>query len=161
MSALLVIDRNRRTLRKVCSWLSPQYQVVGVPNVFTAFRLLRRRCFAGIVVRSAQYDAYAIAVLKWLEQYQRDHPVVVLLGRGTAGDAALAWRHGASEVLGGNPSRHALCRAVLESLAARPSNNGHGKRHAEATASGRPRPLFRNHHEKPWFRAGQRGLRFG
>lgn len=117
MSTLLVIDRNRQSLRWLLGSLAPQAGIVGVSSVFAGFRLLRRRRFDAIVVVTAHHDAYEIAVLKWLRQHNTECPVVVLLGAGSAGDAALARKYGAREILKWRPSEDWLNRAVSGAIA--------------------------------------------
>lgn len=99
MKALLVIDRRRRTRRELRSLLEARYQVLAVRSIFSAFRLLRRRRFDVVLVKTAAHDAHAIAVLKWLQLRAVQIPVVALLGWGASGDARIVRQLGASAVL--------------------------------------------------------------
>lgn len=161
MSVLLVIDRNRRTLHRLCRLFAPHYQIVGVPNLFTGFQLLRRRRFDAIVVKSANHDVYAIAVLKWVAQQKMKCPVVVVLGAGTAGDAAMAREYGASAILRWRPSERSLVRAVAEAAATPPADSTPRQSGAAGVEAARLPSRFRDDHAQHWFRSEHRTQRFG
>lgn len=99
MPALLLLDRCRRTRREVYALLRERYRVFATHSIFAAFKELRRRQVDRIVVRTADGDAFAVALLKWLGLRHRLIPTVVVVGPGSSRDAGLARELGASAVL--------------------------------------------------------------
>lgn len=176
MESLLLIDRNRRTRRCLRALLSSVWDVTATHNIFRAFRLLRDREFDHIVVRTADRDAYALALLQWLHARWTPFPVVVLLGAHTDIDADRLRRLGAWDVMIWPGDSDRLMAAVyaasapsilrrvgsfapavgtIETVSPRlaiAGRNEHRRRGA-----GR----FRDEHERSWLRLGRLNLRQG
>jgi hypothetical protein len=150
--------------------------VTATHSIFEAFRLLRSREFNRVVVRTADGDAYALALLKWLRARWMEIRVVVLFGPHADTDAGRLRRLGAVDAMAwpGDPDR--LTAAVSAGSAPRvvqrigsfvqaggpveamspgltiAGRNGH--RHRDP---GR----FRDEHERSWLRRGRLNLRYG
>ncbi len=117
MSALLLVDRCRRTRRELYGLLRGRYRILATDSIFAAFRELRRREFEVIVVRTARRDAFAVALLKWLGIHRCPIPVVVLIGPGSSRDAERARELGASAVLHATARARELPAAVTSAVA--------------------------------------------
>jgi DNA-binding NarL/FixJ family response regulator len=121
MRSLVVIDRQRRTRRELCSLLATRYTVFGVRNIRGVSKLLRKRRPDLLLVNTAAQDGIAIAVLRWIQLFGIQIPTIVLAGRGAAREALLAQRLEASAVLNW-PTPFARLLEAIESLgAAKPS----------------------------------------
>jgi len=116
VSRLLLLDRCRRTRREVYALFRKRHRVFATHSVFAAFRELRRRPFDLIVVRTAGGDAFAVALLKWLDLRHRSIPTVVVIGPGSSRDAELARELGARAVLR-SPVHEGRLRAAVASVA--------------------------------------------
>lgn len=116
MPALLLLDRCRRTRREVYALLRERYRVLATHSIFAAFKELRRRQVDLIVVRTADGDALAVALLKWLGLRHSLIPTVVVVGPGSSRDAGLARELGASAVLRA-PAPAGRLRAAIASAA--------------------------------------------
>ncbi len=112
MGTLLVVDRRRKTRRELRSLLETRYWVLAVHNVFSAFRVLRRRRLDMVLVKSAARDAYAIAVLKWLRLHGVRVPVVVVLESTSSRDARIIRQLGVSSLLRWPVRREELLSAI-------------------------------------------------
>lgn len=176
MESLLLIDRNRRTRKGLRALLSDAYEVRATHSIFEAFRLLRNHAFDCIVVRTADRDAYALALLKWLRTRWVPIPVVVLFGAHADTDADRLRRLGAADVMfwPGDPDRltAAVYAASAPPVLRRIGSFAPAVEPIETVSAGlgiagrnghrhRDPGRFRDEHERSWLRRGRLNLRYG
>jgi DNA-binding NtrC family response regulator len=148
MPTLLILDRERRSRRQLYSLLATRFNVVAIHGIFSALRLLRRHTPDVVVVKTSGMDAFAMALLKWVQQQGLHVPTIVLLGRGAGHGASAARQLGAGAVL-----RWPLDRPKLLGAVAAATN---GLPHSPGRVPGW-RPPLPSSHDDGLLRAGRYG----
>lgn len=116
MQRVLLIDANRRTRRNLRRALGRSHYVTATHSILRGLQLLRKRVFDCAVVRSAQHNAYATALLKWLRQRGACMPVVVVLGAHSGANVDRMIQIGATTVLPWPGQSDRLLAAVSQAV---------------------------------------------
>lgn len=117
---LLILDRQSASRRRLYDFFVDRFETVAVGSFFGACRLLRHHHFDVILVKTAGSDAFAVALLKWLQAHRLATGTIALLDRGARDEGELLHRLGASSMLRWPASEHDVRRAVCAVASSQP-----------------------------------------